>query len=687
MSTWTPDQSRLLSLLLDSVVGTEYMVHMIQDSCKIYDCLSLSIHNANVYFTGSKSEGLNLPGSDEDYMFDINDVYDIQVIPASQNAQFSVNTTLNLFVMSTENVSPCFTMLRNVGQRMCESLFNSCQYIDDTPYLSSYLYMHNLESEYKERVPNIRSSRQGPAIEGWSFYMHTSESGTDHVPSIRCSFWPDTALEWTLRLRRSGWPSQCDIKSIIDFGFHLVPVGNPLSDRYMMEWRISFSVAERTLAWSFNHVQMQCYAVLKIILKQFIKIRCRPQFQVLCSYFIKTFLFWKYEETDPTFWCKENLRDCIMYLLSGFRDCIALCTLRHYFIREFNLFSIKMTAAVRVELLKIFDVILRSDIRIMQDCESLRDPWFQCLNAYSPINIKEKIMKNCLVESDYCFIDLVFCFMKQLIRIGKSDFFARMEEFVRRSSHLTCKTEVMTAAVRISLFRASLQHICQTSRGNKTSYLSHRFLRNNGGGFDISTCRLWYAMLMSKSCNYRLSLRIINKVLSSIPNFVLCYSHNDSRRASNDAKCRYAEMLFPDNRHVTERAKEAWMTDLLIKPDDMDIVPAAIQVELLHCEKELGVYLSPFVCSYYLMFLDYCGLCQSDNRNYALRQLLDVVNNPDQLGFGIWHSLNIAGHCLLSVGKTQQARDMFIRSYQYTLPYLQVHQYNSAKFYLQCLQQ
>ena len=50
-------------------------------------------------------------------------------------------------------------------------------------------------------------------------------------------------------------------KKIIQFGFHLVPVGYPHSDVNMIEWRISFSVAERTLVWSFNHIQMQCYAV------------------------------------------------------------------------------------------------------------------------------------------------------------------------------------------------------------------------------------------------------------------------------------------------------------------------------------------------------------------------------------------------------------------------------------------
>ena len=63
---WTRQQSSLLSLLLDEVVGTQEMINMRQDFCRLYDCIR-SNHSGNRYFTGSKAEGLDLPGSDEDY--------------------------------------------------------------------------------------------------------------------------------------------------------------------------------------------------------------------------------------------------------------------------------------------------------------------------------------------------------------------------------------------------------------------------------------------------------------------------------------------------------------------------------------------------------------------------------------------------------------------------------------------
>ena len=256
-------------------------------------------------------------------------------------------------------------------------------------HLSSDLMVENYSPD-KEHVP-LTQTRQGPSIETWTEYCDKSESGYDNVLSIHCAFWPETAREWIQRPRHCGWPTSRDISSIIDFGFHLVPVGHPHSHMKLMEWRIAFSVAERTLVWSFNHVQMQCYALMKIILKEFIKVRCSPQNQVLCSYFIETFLFWKYESNDLNVWRADNLRECIMYLLTEFAQCLREGMLRHYFIPEFNLLSIKITPAAQIELLQLFDFIIESDIRILKECRTVKPIWSEFLQSSentAPISLK-----------------------------------------------------------------------------------------------------------------------------------------------------------------------------------------------------------------------------------------------------------------------------------------------------------
>ena len=308
MSSWRPDHSMILSLLLDTVVGTKEMIATRQDNCKLRDCIN-SAGPLNIYFTGSKSEGLDLPGSDVDNMQDVNNILEIKVTQSldENNDAFLYNT---LF-MSTEYVSPGFALLQYLHQNplMDPFLYQASKNMYGKEYISSDLFVQNGVSVLRNmNKPWIQSvQRQGPSAEIWFIAHDPSQSGDDIVQSIHCPFWPNESFEWVHRPRYFTWPTLQDISTITNFGFHLVPVGHPHSDIKSMEWRISFSVAERTLVWSFNHVQMQCYAVMKIILKEFIKLRCNTQNQVLCSYFIKTFLFWKYETSELNFWRENNL--------------------------------------------------------------------------------------------------------------------------------------------------------------------------------------------------------------------------------------------------------------------------------------------------------------------------------------------------------------------------------------------
>ena len=686
MTSWTPARSILLSELLDDVVGTEEMVKIRQDYCRICDCLDSTAdsYNDNVYFTGSKAEGLDLPGSDFDFMVDINNQANVLIIQKIQDAPTAMHKTV--FCMKTENVPPCFVLLRNVNQDRSGLLLDACQLIDNAMYLSSYLLLQSTSSEGNTNAFSKKIARQGPSIERWTPYMDTSQSGIDNVPSIHCPFWPDSAKEWRTRPRQFAWPSPSDITSIVDFGFHIVPVGHPRSDTNMMEWRISFSVAERTLVWSFNHVQLQCYAVLKIILKEFITPHCRPDNRVLCSYFIKTYLFWKYEETAPSFWCPENFRECVMFLLSGFRDCIFHGSLIHYFIPGFNLFSVKLTTAARLEILRSFGVILQYDSSVMKACNTLKPVWDQFVNTHYSIShdLALRRQEN-LLKTDVCLMCKIQSVLHYILLLGKSTF---CELVSRCFQNIQTTTSLGAFAVQILLFRSSCQIVgnsyYRASRGKKTLYRPFRYLHLNICGFDITTNRLWYAMLMTMRGDYRLSLDAIRNVLSSIPPFALYASPDDLRHVSHETKHLYVDVFSVNRKSVTERARKAWMFDIIIKPADIDTLPVAIQIELSHCDKLVGVYVSPFVCAYYLMFLNYHALNQYENRDRALRRLIEAVNNREQCGT-LYHSYNIAGHCLLYMGLYEQARDMFMRSYQLTSSWPAFHRLNSARLYLQYL--
>ena len=159
MTSWTPAGSVLLSQLLDDVVGSEEMVRIRQDYCRIHDYIVSTGFNITTYYTGSKAEGLDLPGSDNDFMFDINHIHNMQIIHTEQNIPDA--TRRNLFVMSTENVCPCFVIMRSVSQIRYRLLINACQELDNSLYLSSYLYVHNEEADFSKSTYNIATTQTG----------------------------------------------------------------------------------------------------------------------------------------------------------------------------------------------------------------------------------------------------------------------------------------------------------------------------------------------------------------------------------------------------------------------------------------------------------------------------------------------------------------------------------------------
>ena len=124
---------------------------------------------------------------------------------------------------------------------------------------------------------------------------------------------------------------------------------------------------------------------------------------------------------------------------------------------------------------------------------------------------------------------------------------------------LSCKTPLRTLVLKRCLFEVhltSLTHTCVT--GNKDVYQLCIIAENDTCSFDISTCKLWCAILLLKRGEFLSALNIINQTLSSIPPFAM-YREDC---ISNDAKQLYIDMFLDSDDTVIERARTAWMFDL-----------------------------------------------------------------------------------------------------------------------------
>ena len=163
--------------------------------------------------------------------------------------------------------------------------------------------------------------------------------------------------------------------------------------------------------------------------------------------------------------------------------------------------------------------------------------------------------------------------------------------------------------------------------------------------------------------DYHSCLSIVNEVLSCIPPYAL-YCNKD---VDDDANTLHLDKYFESNIPIYRRARSAWLFDLYFRGQNIiDDLPLAVKVELRFCDDMYGVKISPFTCAYYLMFLSYHELGQYEERDNALRLLIDTMDSFEQLENRGYHLFSIAGHCLLLAGHTFHACVMFVRSYLLT---------------------
>ncbi|XP_063414647.1 uncharacterized protein LOC134696663 isoform X1 [Mytilus trossulus] len=82
---------------------------------------------------------------------------------------------------------------------------------------------------------------------------------------------------------------------------------------------------------------------------------------LLCSYFLKTIIFWVSEELLPSVWTPENLIPCFMRCFRRLIFCVEYSVCPHYFIPENNLFENKIEGKERELLLSNLENLHSND--------------------------------------------------------------------------------------------------------------------------------------------------------------------------------------------------------------------------------------------------------------------------------------------------------------------------------------
>nr|XP_022346221.1 uncharacterized protein LOC111138501 isoform X2 [Crassostrea virginica] len=276
--------------------------------------------------SGSRREGFRLNDSDTDTMYWPNDH---RVLWDFSQATLYNTQRYKLILCDSSESPPGFTLLWLPMEEAHGLIVSSCVRINGALYISSVLFRDNTCTELR---PD--STVHGPCSSGRFGLMEY-----DDAHCFVSDFWPPSASSWKDRCH--SWPPHHVVDDIIRSGCHFVAIGHKLGKHADNEWRISFSQAEQKLVYAMNHTQFLTYGLLKYFVKEFNKGKSDEE-KLLCSYHMKTAIFWAIQQNTIAQWCPQNL-------LAGFWVCFKLLLkwvydgyCPNFFIPENNMFLNKV---------------------------------------------------------------------------------------------------------------------------------------------------------------------------------------------------------------------------------------------------------------------------------------------------------------------------------------------------------
>ncbi|KAK3584680.1 hypothetical protein CHS0354_021350 [Potamilus streckersoni] len=521
----------------------------------------------------------------------------------------------------------------------------------------------------------------------------------DTVIAVRFSGWPREGYEWFLRYRPYGWPTLEQILNSRKYGCFATQIGHPCSFEQDLEWRLSFSIAERELVRSFDDTTMYVYILLKMVKKTFIQPVIGDKFS---SYHCKVCMLWMREKTPQELWRTGNLLLCLHLCLRQLYEWASLGCCPDYFIVSNNLYDRNIFGQTRVQLQRILEDLLSQNCRFLlciECCEigQLLTNEFTSMDSGFHITVNEGALVE--VDRDYRLIAGYERYCRYLImnftmanRISLVKYLLKTQHAIQHSPlciHAPLKHILILLFAQLGFYLAVVyaEHTQLWSEEEIKSILTLLSIcLYNGVHSDASSVRL-------KVCGMALK-------------FGDCDSAEVCLQGISDNQSRYTYILSLDEAQIirgvvsnTQKLlSERYSTEELLQyqisycvvyqRSEISITPHPLRMEMFrsvgltpgfrvlckHFWYDWAVVDSVF-CLHFLQYLSFCRQGKKRHKQAAMNNMLHLTKTRPS----IQHretGLNLFGYCLVQEGKLRAAYKCFAESLGIR-PY-----HNAAKFYL-----
>ncbi|XP_062601449.1 uncharacterized protein LOC134263155 [Saccostrea cucullata] len=344
--------------------------------------------------------------------------------------------------------------------------------------------------------------------------------GTQEYDNAYCffsDFWPPSAFPWIDRCH--SWPQPHVVDDIVKNGCHFVAIGHKLGNHEDHEWRISFSQAEQKLVYIMNHCQFLTYGLLKLILTEIINNGVSDNDKLLCSYHMKTAVFWVIQQNAIPHWCPQNLLGCFWVCFKLILKWVHEGVCPNFFIPGNNMFLTKIHGVKQHQLFIKLSDLYEKGLAFLLHCPSIRSCIIDVL--YNPRNFI--CTDDHTLISDYHFDLYLFGeSLSSFIVLDKDDiqicirYLHTIEQMI--GSPLLTQYQVimlqnMTATVL--QFTAFILHMETYTPDNKLRYRADKMschMLKLAAKFGCITDMLYIAMYYYKTLRYTEALSIIEMI-------------------------------------------------------------------------------------------------------------------------------------------------------------------------------
>ncbi|XP_065929585.1 uncharacterized protein [Magallana gigas] len=587
----------------------EDMAEMIKKPVQVYN-------GQRMMTSGSYREGFRFKSSDMDTMVWYTNHKVITDLSQSSAYDLSKHS---IILMEDTDTPPGFVRLQLLTSPRDGEIESSVVPYNDGMYISCMRWRQIMFTfcEYK----NLNNAKtHGPCANGF-----VGNIEIDCALCIHCSYWSRLTCYWRKRCILHNWPQNHVFDDILRNGCHVVPVGHKIAaDENELDWRLSFSQAEQKLVYSMNHTQFLCYGLLKIFLKEVINLKIEEPF--LCSYFVKTTVFWLIQIGNIT-WCPNNLLDCFWKCFKYLLQCVHRGVFPNFFVPQNNMFASKLST-VRGE---------RTRKCLLEQLNRYYEMGVTCILQSPTLRIMiEPVICNSLVRTEPLLAhvksaaDTDVCIKHELDSTHYSNQNKRENYLILRfilvlilsnrslTEYETLTLQQYTADVFVDTAFINLTTSSSSDgtniKVNKKIYRSDRLTSNLlklAGRVGDVCCLLNLALYYYRTCRYAEALHVTALVKSRLTQPYIMYNTVDRER--------YNECVAGWS--LSKRMKKAWVVNVLLHGNVYYIQELDLEQRAVKDNGEPILYISPYVMTDMLSVLSNYRL---GNRSQCLQSLTDL---------------------------------------------------------------